>query len=341
MTLWQEINEQPETLQRVISDNSDVAAGIARRIKNEAPTSVVIAARGTSDNAARYAQYVWGARNGLNIALTAPSLFSLYETPPKLDGALVVGISQSGESPDVVAVLNEARAQQRPTLAITNHPESPLAEAAELCLELRTGDERAVAATKTYTAQLAAIALLSSALGGDRGTLDGVQADVDAVLRNSDQIAEAAAMFADAAAVAVLGRGLNHSTAFEWALKLQELTYVLAHPFSAADFVHGPLALVSGGFPVFAVAPTGMPHESVHSLLERLTTVLGSRLAVISDDERTLALADASISIPTGPEWLTPIVAVVAAQVFAYHLAVAKGLDPDSPRTIDKVTRTT
>jgi len=341
MTLWQEINEQPETLHRVVSDNREAVGAIARHIKNEAPTSVVIAARGTSDNAARYAQYVWGIRNGFNVALAATSLFSIYKTPPDLDGALVVGISQSGESPDLVAVLNEARAQKRLTLAITNRPESPLAVAADLCLELRAGEERAVAATKTYTAQLAAIALLSCALDDDHGTLDRVQADVDAVLRSSDEIAEAASMFVGTAAAAVLGRGLNHSTAFEWALKLQELAYVLAHPFSAADFVHGPLALVAEGFPVFAVAPSGRTHASTHALLERLTAGLSARLAVISNDERTLALAEASIGIPKGPEWLTPIVAVVAAQLFTYHLAVAEGHDPDSPRTIEKVTRTT
>jgi len=340
MTLWQEIHEQPETLQRVMDGNRDAVGEIAERISDVQPTSVVIAARGTSDNAARYAQYVWGVRNGLNVALTAPSLFSVYEAPPRLDGALVVGISQSGESPDLISVLDEARAQGRLTLAITNSPESPMAEAADLCLQLRTGDELAVAATKTYTAQLGAIALLSVTLAGDTGELDNVAADVEVILGQSNEIANAAEMFAGAGGAAVLGRGFNHSTAFEWALKLQELAYVLAQPYSAADFVHGPVALVSKGFPVFAVAPNGKPHASLHVLLERLTDVLGSRLAVISNDAETLALADAPISIPAGPEWLTPIVSVVAAQLFTYHLAIADGLDPDSPRTIDKVTRT-
>jgi len=161
--------------------------------------------------AARYAQYVWGTRNSFNVALSAPSLFSLYKAPPRLDGALVVGISQSGESPDLVAVLDEARAQGRLTLAITNRPASPLAEAADLCLELRTGEEHAIAATKTYTAQLAPIALFSSALNHDQRTLDGLGADVDKVLRSSDQILDAAAVFAGVEAAAVLGRGFNHS----------------------------------------------------------------------------------------------------------------------------------
>jgi len=298
-------------------------------------------ARGTSDNAARYAQYVWGARNRINVALTAPSLFSVYHAPPRLDGAQVVGISQSGESPDLVSVLEEARAQGRPTLAITNHPGSPLAEAADLCLELATGEEHAVAATKTYTAQLAAVAVLSAALNGDDGGLDTVATDVEAVLGASDEIAEAASVFSGTEGAAVLGRGFNHSAAFEWALKLQELAYVLAQPYSAADFVHGPLALVSEGFPIFAVTPSGAPHAVVHSLLERLRNELGSTLAVITNEPETLELAEAPIRIPTGPEWLSPIVCAVAAQLFTYHLAIARGIDPDSPRTIKKVTRTT
>ena len=148
-------------------------------------------------------------------------------------------------------------------------------------------------------------------------------------------------MFADVSDAAVLGRGFNHSTAFEWALKLQELTYTLAHPYSTADFMHGPLALVSPGVPVLAVAPTGVPLPSMYELLEKLTNELGAHLAVISNDDSTLNLAEAPIRIPPGPEWLSPITAVVAAQVFSYHLAVAKGIDPDSPRTIHKVTRTT
>ncbi len=341
MTLWDEIHEQPKTLQRLIDRNRDVVMGIAAHINEASPSSVLIAARGTSDNAARYALYVWGARNGLNVALAAPSLFSIYHRPPQLDGALVVGISQSGESPDLIAVLEEANDQGRPTLAITNHPRSPMAQAADFDIELHTGEEQAIAATKTYTAQLAAIALLSSAMSGNIGSLSGLAADVDTVLAGSDRIAGAAAMFADTEAAAVLGRGFNHSTAFEWALKLQELTYVLAHPYSTADFVHGPLALVSRGFPILAVAPTGKPHAAVHELLNRLKTELGSRLAVISNDDATLGLADAPIRVPAGPEWLSPISAVVAAQLFSYHLASAKGLDPDAPRTIEKITRTT
>lgn len=341
MTLWDEVHEQPTTLSRLIDGHRSSAVEIASWIKDANPSSVLIAARGTSDNAARYALYVWGARNRFNVALAAPSLFSVYDTPPRLDGALVVGISQSGESPDLVAVLEEARTQGRPTLAITNHPDSPLARIADKCLELHTGQERAVAATKTYTAQIAAVASLSGALTGDTDHVDSIPGAVEQVLAGGDLIARAASQFTDMDAAAVLGRGFNHSTAFEWALKLQELTYVLAHPYSTADFIHGPLAVVSRGFPILAVDPIGSPHQGVTELLRRLTDELGSRLVLISNDEDALGLADAPIPIPAVPEWLSPIPAIVAGQLFTWHLAKAKGLDPDSPRSIQKVTRTT
>lgn len=341
MTLLDEINEQPAALRRLIDHNRGPVAGIAERIRQVAPSSVLIAARGTSDNAARYAVYLWGARNRFNVALAAPSLFSVYRQPPRLEGALVVGISQSGESPDLLAVLEEARSQQRPTLAITNDPNSPMAEIADFTIELCAGEEHAVAATKTYTAQLAAIALLSGALNGDTEIVDRLSADVNEVLADSDRIAEAAALFVDISGAAVLGRGFNHSTAFEWALKLQELTYVLAQPYSTADFMHGPVALVSPGFSILAVAPIGVPQEANHQLLHRLKSELGSRLAVIGNDDRTLDLAEAPIRIPECPEWLSPITAAVAAQLFCYHLALARNLDPDTPRTIVKITRTT
>ncbi|MDJ0924790.1 MAG: SIS domain-containing protein [Acidimicrobiia bacterium] len=341
MTLWTEIREQPDALRRLINGNQGSMGQIAAGIADAHPSWVLIAARGTSDNAARYAQYVLGARNRLSVGLAAPSLFSVYKQPPRLADALVVGISQSGESPDLVAVLEEANAQGRPTLAITNHADSPMARVAHSAIELHAGTEHAVAATKTYTAQLAAIALLSGALRGDIDDLEGLGADVERVLGEWDRIAEAATLFAEVGHAAVLGRGFNHSTAFEWALKLQEMTYVLAQPYSTADFLHGPLALVTRDFPILAVAPTGATHRAVHGLLERLQSEFGSRLAVISDNGATLGLADAAVRVPAVPEWLSPITAVVAAQVFCYCLARARGIDPDSPRSIEKVTRTT
>jgi glutamine---fructose-6-phosphate transaminase (isomerizing) len=343
MALWNEIFEQGETLERVVTRNRAVAERVAGLWRRHEIDHVVIAARGTSDNAARYAQYVWGARNRLSVGLATPSLYSLYGSPPVLSGAAVVGISQSGQSPDIVSVLAEAKRQRRPTLAITNDPSSPLAAQADHVVLLHAGPEEAVAATKTYTAELAAVTLLSAAIDNKDPTdhaLAALPSHVDYMLGQSDDIAEMARGLSSLGQCAVLGRGYNHATAFEWALKLQELAYVSAQPFSAADFIHGPAALVEPGFPILATVVSGPSYADFHTLLRELVE-LGAGLVVISNSDATLEMTGSAIRLPRGaPEWITPIPAIVGAQIFTYHLTVAKGFDPDRPRGITKVTRT-
>ena len=232
MSLRSEIFEQPAALGRLLRRQADPAQEIARSIRSRGIHWVFIAARGSSDHAALYAKYLWGSRNGLPVALAAPSLFTLYQTPPKIQGALVVGISQSGQSPDIVSVLAEARRQGAPTLAITNDPSSPLAQAAEMVLDTCSGPEHAIAATKTYTAQLLSIALLSTALSGeDHQDLDRVPAWIQGALDLDGSVEQAAQRCRHMTHCLVLARGLNHATAFEWSLKLKELTGVLAEPF--------------------------------------------------------------------------------------------------------------
>ena len=340
MSLWTEIHEQPEVLERAARANLATLRSVARYVTARSPSWILVAARGTSDNAARYAQYVWGVRNRIPVALATPSVFSVYRTPPALDGGLVVGISQSGESPDLVAVLDEANTQGCPTVAITNRPDSPLGRTADACVPLHAGDERSVAATKTYLAELGAIAMFSDALAGTDSRIGDLNTPIAEVLATSDHIRDVAEGFTDDAAAAVIGRGFNYATSHEWALKLQELTYLPALAFSSADFLHGPVSLVSSRFPVLAVAPSGAVHGGIHALLRRLVGELASRVAVISDVSATLDLTVSAIPIPTVEEWLSPIVATVAAQLFSYHLAVARGNDPDAPRTITKITRT-
>lgn len=341
-TLWDEIHHQPAALRRMIENGGEVLAGITTDLADRRFDHVVVAARGTSDNAARYAQYVWGWRGRVTVALAAPSLFTIYRTPPRLDGALVVGISQSGRSPDLVGVLEEARRQYRPSIAITNDPDSPMALEADHVIPLLVGEERAVAATKSYTGQLAAVALVATALWGgeDLDDLSVVPEAVEEVLASSDEIQGVARRLADTEQGVVIGRGFNHATAFEWALKLQELTYLPIQPYSTADFLHGPIALVEPGFVVMAVAPSGQVHEGVHQVLATVVE-RHARLVVISDHPDTLALTPDAIRLPAGlPEWLSPIPVMVAAQLFTYHLAVAKGIDPDRPRGLSKVTMT-
>ena len=339
MGLLEEIREQPD----VIAHTTAVNAEPARRVAGLASdcTHAVIAARGTSDNAGRYAQYVWGTRNGLSVGLTTPSLFSVYDRPPRLEGALVVGISQSGESPDIVSVLEEGRDQGRPTVAITNEPDSPLAEVADVVIDLHAGEERAVAATKTYTAQLVAVALISEAMSGTAAGLEGLPSLVEHALDQEGRAAESAVAHAGIEYCAVLGRGFNQATAFEWALKLQELTQVVAQPFSTADFLHGPIAVLEPGYPVLAIAARGPAIDDVIDVLRRCKNA-GASLVVIGNDARLPELEPGHLELEPGvDEWLSPIPAVVLGQLFAYHLTLAKGLDPEQPRGLHKVTRTT
>jgi glucosamine--fructose-6-phosphate aminotransferase (isomerizing) len=340
--LQSEIHQQPAVIRELLDAERDRVAQIARELKGKF-NYVVIAARGTSDNAARYAQYLFGAHNRLQVALATPSLFSIYEQPPELSGALIVGISQSGQSPDIVSVLAEGERQGRPTLAITNDVDSPLARAARFLIPLHAGPERAVAATKTYTASLAALALLSCSLDDRPARLDDLQRVPEFIEKTFPLLApsiERVERYRYMEQCAVIGRGFNYSTAFEIALKIKELNRLVCEPYSSADFRHGPVATVSRGFPVFVLAIKGAIHSDLTGLLSELEQ-LGAELLVISDDQESLAQANLPLPLPPGlPEWLTPLVSVIPGQLFAMRLAVARGLDPDHPAGLTKVTET-
>jgi glutamine---fructose-6-phosphate transaminase (isomerizing) len=344
MTLHSEIFEQPERLASLLSHQKETVFEIAKAIQARNVQYAFLAARGTSDNAGRYANYLWGAHNGIPLALATPSLFTYYKTPPRLNNALVVGISQSGQSPDIVSVLEEGRKQGCLTLAITNIPDSPLAKAAEFVFDVQAGPEKAVAATKTYTAELMAIAMLSTALSNSNerwAELASVSRWADQTLSLDSSIAQMTQRYRYMSQCVALGRGFNYATAFEWALKLKELTYLIAEPYSSADFQHGPIAMVEGGFPVLAVAPSGMVQESMRDMLTRLRKERDAELVVISDDAEVLALAQSPIQLPSQiPEWLTPLVSIIPAQLFACHLTTVKGYDPEEPRNLTKVTET-
>lgn len=343
--LLAEIAEQPAVLERLLREGAAEAEAAAAAIVGRDVNHVVIAARGSSDNAARYAQYVFGAFNAMTVTLATPSLFTRYRTPPNMRGALVIGISQSGQSPDLVAVVEEGRRQGCATLAITNVAGSPLASAADHTLELRAGRERSIAATKTYTAQLLAMAMISAAMRGDdarREELLRVPAHVAAALSIETTIVEAAAAaLKNAGHGVVIGRGFNYATAFEISLKAKELAYVAVEPYSAADFQHGPIALIESGFAAIVVNVAGAVSEEVEDLLREMVR-RGARPVVLSNIDSSLALAAAPLRLPAGvPEWLSPIVAVVPGQLLAFHLSRQRGFDPDRPRGLSKVTMTT
>ena len=344
MTLLEEIHQQPDVLDHLLETQTEDIEKIARAMKKTSCEYIFLAARGTSDNAGRYANYTWGSFNSLPVALAAPSLFSIYKKPPRLKGALVVGISQSGQSPDIVSVLEEARRQGRPTLAIVNAPNSPLAKTADWVIDIKAGVEKAVAASKSYTAELMAVAMLAAALKGDadmRKSLTQVSGWIRQVLQQEEHIIRLAERYRYLERCAVLGRGYNYATAFEWSLKLKELCYVVAEPYSSADFQHGPIAIVERGFPVLAIAPSGQVCKNILDLLVELRETHLAELVIVSDQDEALQLAQSPMPLPEGiPEWLSPIVAIVPAQLFVHALTTAKGYSTETPRSIHKVTET-
>jgi glucosamine--fructose-6-phosphate aminotransferase (isomerizing) len=341
--LQKEIEEQPQVIQRLLEDEQLTIEQVAKAIQDYTPRFIVFAARGSSDNAARYGQYLFGIANGLSVALATPSLFTRYRQPPSLEDALVLGISQSGQSPDIVSVLEEGQRQGALTVAITNDPDSPLAETADHTIRLLAGQEQSIAATKTYTASLLVLSMLSAFLTGNTGrwqTLERLPTLMSQVVASAPAIIQATERYCYMEACVVVSRGYNYATAFEIALKLKELTYVLAEPYSSADFQHGPLALVEHGFPVIAVVPEGEIAAELLDFLRQLRE-REAELVVISALDEALALAQTPLSIPINiPEWLSPLVTVVPGQIFAWGLTLAKGFDPDHPRGLRKVTLT-
>lgn len=339
--LQDEILSQPEVLARLLDRETEPT----RRIVAALPPFeyVLIAARGTSDHAATYAKYAWSALAGFPVALATPSLYTLYDRPPRMAGALVVGVSQSGQSPDIVAVVEAGRRQGRPTLAITNDGSSPLAQAADHVIELHAGLERSVAATKTYTAQLAVMALIAAALSGSPERLAELRTAPEAVaaaLAVAPEVARRAERYRYMQQCVILGRGFNYATVFELALKLKELTYVMASAYSSADFRHGPIATVDDGLAAILIMPRGATFDDMLQLAGDLRG-RGAELLVVSDASDALELAHTPLALPaTLPEWLSPLTAIVPGQLLALHLALAKGYNPDTPRGLSKVTKT-
>jgi glucosamine--fructose-6-phosphate aminotransferase (isomerizing) len=342
VSLRSEIGESPAVVERLLASAPPALRNLAAHVRRRSVDAVFIAARGTSDHAATYAQYVLGVRNELPVGLATPSVQSLYGASPNVKRALVAGVSQSGRSPDVVEVLADARRQGALTLAVTNASDSPLAHVADVVVDLGAGPELAIAASKTYVSELVVMALLSEALRGTEVD-EPLLALPTSLARALDGEAAVASLAADRRGLsecAVIARGYNYPTAREWALKLKEIARIQTDPYSAADFEHGPITLVEPGYEVLAIAVQGPTLPGLRELLGRLRRD-GARLLVASDDAEARGAADGAIALdPSVPEWLSPIVTIVHCQLFAYHLAQARGLDPDAPRNLQKVTLT-
>jgi glucosamine--fructose-6-phosphate aminotransferase (isomerizing) len=337
-----EIREQPEVAARLLEKSRSAVDAIGVRFRQSRPRGIVIAARGSSDHAALYAKYLFGRRNRALVALAAPSLFTRYSSPPSLEGQCVIGISQSGESPDVIAVIEEAARQGAMTVAITNNAESRLAASSELVVPLDAGAERSVPASKTYTASLLALALMSQAIDPDEqfgAALSRVPESIAGVLRAQEDLVPLASVL-DGPRAIVLGRGFNFSTAEEVALKLTETSYVLARAWSVADFEHGPIAVVEPGFPVLLVGGGGSVESDLESIAARLVDY-GCRVIGLFDCGSAPRGLEADVVHDSGlPEELTPLTLAVLGQLLAHRVALARGADPDQPRALRKITRT-
>jgi glucosamine--fructose-6-phosphate aminotransferase (isomerizing) len=336
----QELREQGDVLRRRV-DGGEGDAICAAALLHDAD-HVVVAARGTSDNAARYAQYLLGQELRLVVALATPSLFRDLRSAPRLAHAAVIGISQSGQSPDIVGVLAAARAQGRPTLALTNDPRSPLASMADVVIPLLAGPERSVPATKSYTASLFAIAQLAEALAplpGRRVALERLPEQMDAIVEEQLAQRDQFDVLAEATLVTVLGRGLHYATAHETALKVRELTAIAAEAFSPPDLVHGPIAALGPRSAAWLTASERHVASDVAALWSELRQSVRATVAV-ARDPTVLERVDVSVRLPDVPEWAAPLLAVIPGQAAALRLAEARGVDVDSPHGLRKITLT-
>jgi glucosamine--fructose-6-phosphate aminotransferase (isomerizing) len=341
--LERELAQQPDALRRLLDRQRGAAAEVSALLQRPDVNYVLIASRGSSSNAARYAQYILGRAHRVPVAFATPSLYTLYGQPPQLDGALVIGISQSGESPDVRAVIDEARAQGRPTVALTNEPASPLAASVDAVLAIEAGKEQSVAATKTYVNSLGAIALLFATATGDSGALAELERVPEQLERQLDVSAASASLIDELGPIeggTVIARGVNYGTSFEIALKIRELSGLLFESYSAADLMHGPVAAIGPRWPVIGVAPSGPARASVEEALDGVAA-RGARLIVIADDEELLGRGELGLPLAAAlPEWLSPLLAVVPGQLAALRLAQLRGIDVDHPLGLSKITLT-
>ncbi|HWC99411.1 MAG TPA: SIS domain-containing protein [Candidatus Sulfopaludibacter sp.] len=340
----EEIRQQPATLARMLSAELRGVERLRKLLEKKRPRLIVLVARGTSDNAALFGRYLLEITTGIPVSLAAPSVATLYGAPLDYRDTLVVALSQSGESTDTNMVLEQARQQGALTLGITNESGSALARLAEHVILLRAGKEKSVAATKTYTGQMLAMYLLTYALGGaiKIADLERIPAAVEGALKLETEIDSLSERYRFMRFAVVVGRGLNYANAFEFSLKMMETCYVVAERFSSADFMHGPIALVEPNFPVFAFAPAGVTWPSISETLDRLKGLEAEIVALTDGANREVdSRATKIIRLPGKmKEILTPIPYVVPAQLFAACLAAQKGLNPDRPRTLSKVTLT-
>lgn len=339
----QEIMEQPVALKNCKEYNAGLIAKIAAEIRERNVCGTFIAARGTSDHAGTYGKYLMETTLGIPVAMAAPSVVTVYGKDLKLANYLVIGISQSGKAADAIEVLNNANKAGALTIAITNDEESPMAKTAKYHLFCNAGLEKSVAATKTFTTELYLLALLVAEWAGDdslKKKLDEVPANIAKMFDASEEFRNKAQRYRYMNDCFVLSRGLNYPIALEAGLKIQETCYVRAKAYPVSDFYHGPLAMIDRDTPVFVYAPEGPIVKDMTDIITRLKE-LDAELIVISNNEELLQMGRCSFRIPaTNDDAISPFYNTIVAQLFACELSLAKGLNPDQPRSLRKVTIT-
>ncbi len=344
--MLQEIGEQPVALQKTIEEEHAKVERLGAFLRQREIDLIVLVARGSSDNAALFGRYLLEVTTGIPVSLSAPSVHTLYHARLNLRRALVVGVSQSGEGEDINLVLENARASGAHTVGITNEAASAMVSIVDETLLMHGGRERSVAATKTFTGQMLHFYMLAAALSGEGGKSDArldyrrLPELAARALELRPQVEELVERYVFMENCVVVGRGLLYANAYELALKLMETCYVVAERFSSADFLHGPLAMVERHFPVVLFVPPGVTLDSARALLERLRELRADTLAITGDDVAANH-ATRALRMPSEiDEFLAPIPYIIPAQLFAALLADAKGLSPDQPRSLSKVTKT-
>ncbi|HJZ78702.1 MAG TPA: SIS domain-containing protein [Pyrinomonadaceae bacterium] len=340
--MLEEIAEQPAALEKTIAAERVKVERLGQLLKRRDIDLIVLVARGSSDNAALFGRYLLEITTGIPVSLSAPSVHTLYQAKLNLQHALVIGVSQSGEGEDINHVLEGARASGAFTIGITNEAESSMVKLVDETLVMHGGHERSVAATKTFTGQMLLFYMLAAELGTSQRTIvyEKIPEFAARALEQKPAVAELVQRYVFMENCVVVGRGLAYANAYEFALKLMETCYVVAERFSSADFLHGPLAMIERHFPVILFAPPGVMLEGTKDLIRRLQELRAETLAITGDLD-TASMCSRSIIMPREiDEFLAPIPYIIPAQLFAALLAEAKGLDPDKPRSLSKVTRT-
>lgn len=342
--MLEEIRQQPAALAKTLQSEWKGIEKLRNQFEAYPPRLIVLAARGTSDNAAQFGRYLLESLTGIPVSLAAPSLYTLYNAKFDLEDTLVVAISQSGESTDTNLVLERAKEYGAFTIGVTNEADSTLAKLGHATILVRAGKEKSVAATKTYSGQLLAMYMLAYALGANikQKDLEQLPGLAEKALKTEKEVAALAERYRFMTHALVVGRGLNYSNAFEFALKMMETCYVIAERFSSADLLHGPIAMMDHNFPAFVFAPSGVTWKSISELLARVDATTNESF-IITDKSNKEAYSSnrRGIRLPVSiPELLTPIPYIIPGQMFAGYLATAKGLNPDQPRSLSKVTRT-